>query len=293
MPILFKNLTLGNESKLSLHLLNRFFLTPKTMEQSERISDKRLIEMDDRISSFLNGTMSEKQERQFLEDIKYDGELKSKAVATARMAKAMIAVGRKRDRQVLDAMLTVDDAHMESIVSETVNAGKGKDRRPVRQRRLMQIVDIVMAVAASVVLMLVMETSYMNYKAVEAVKTLGDEYARVFSADELLRGGENADVKRECRMLFDNVKTGKDLDATTARLAQLWDLSTMSIYNDYTIYAPEIGWNLAIAYLKEGEPENARIVLAKLMERTDEGSAMNERAKELMRQIERKSTPHF
>jgi hypothetical protein len=51
------------------------------------------------------------------------------------------------------------------------------------------------------------------------------------------------------------------LRKTTARLASLWDLAKQDIYNDYTDYAPYIGWNLAIGYLEDYEKAKAKAVL--------------------------------
>ena len=56
----------------------------------------------------------------------------------------------------------------------------------------------------------------------------------------------------------------------------------METYNDYTDYSAEIGWNLAIAHLKDNDKKNARKVLEKLLETSEEGSAVNHKAKELL-----------
>lgn len=75
------------------------------------------------------------------------------------------------------------------------------------------------------------------------------------------------------------------MDKTTRRLSVLWELSVMKTYNDYTNEAPYIGWNLAIAYLKDNNKEEAKTVLTKLLQTTESGSAVNGKAKELLEKL--------
>lgn len=94
-----------------------------------------------------------------------------------------------------------------------------------------------------------------------------------------------ADVAKDLQALYANVQEGKDLDKTTRRLSVLWELSVMKTYNDYTNEAPYIGWNLAIAYLKDNNKEEAKTVLTKLLQTTESGSAVNGKAKELLKKL--------
>ena len=57
--------------------------------------------------------------------------------------------------------------------------------------------------------------------------------------------------------------------------------------NDYTDYAPEIGWNLAIGYLKDNKRKEAKVTLEKLIEVAPEGTAIGDKVKELTNEIEK------
>ena len=59
----------------------------------------------------------------------------------------------------------------------------------------------------------------------------------------------------------------------------------METYNDYTDYSAEIGWNLAIANLKDNNKKEAKKVLEKLVDTSEAGSAVNQKAKELLSEI--------
>ena len=95
--------------------------------------------------------------------------------------------------------------------------------------------------------------------------SLGDKYAAVFvSQQQPSRGAENANAVRELSRLYGNVQRGQDLDSTIYRLSLLWELANMETYNDYTNEAPYIGWNLAIAHLKNNDQQAAIVVLSRL-----------------------------
>ena len=52
-----------------------------------------------------------------------------------------------------------------------------------------------------------------------------------------------------------------------------------------TDFAPEIGWNLAIGYLKDNKRKQAKATLEKLIEVAPEGTAIGNKARELLNQI--------
>ena len=72
---------------------------------------------EERINSFLRGEMSSEEETLFIDELKSNEELRNKAVATARMAKAMKTVGEENDSLVKEALLTSDEHDIEMIVN--------------------------------------------------------------------------------------------------------------------------------------------------------------------------------
>jgi thioredoxin-like negative regulator of GroEL len=59
----------------------------------------------------------------------------------------------------------------------------------------------------------------------------------------------------------------------------------METYNDYTDYSSEIGWNLAIAYLKDNNKKDASVVLEKLVAQAESGNAIHAKAIELLEKL--------
>lgn len=142
--------------------------------------------------------------------------------------------------------------------------------------------------AAAVALILVVGGyQYYNYRITTG---LGDEYAMAFAVDQQasFRGAGTAQDKAmtdELTRLFANVKNDKDLEKTTRRLSFLWQVSTMEYFNAYLDYAPLIGWNLAIAHLKQNDKDEALKVLVVLSDGRY-GDAMAKKAKELIGKLE-------
>ena len=85
---------------------------------------------------------------------------------------------------------------------------------------------------------------------------------------------------------MDNVAQKKDMDNTLHELALCWELATQDTYNDYTNYAPEIGWNLAIGHLKNNDRKQAKAVLGKLTDVAPVGTAIGDKARELLKKVD-------
>lgn len=203
------------------------------------------IRRDERISRYLKGKMNDQEEKQFLADMESDEQLKQDAIAQARLVKGMAQVD-------------------EELIQELKTASESKIAYSGRSRRIMFRKPITwLSVAASVAGLL-----FAGYKGYDYYDTtrLGMKYATAFPMDTLVRGETDYAVETELQMLFNNVVERKDLKETTKRLSELWELSNQETYNDYTDYAPYIGWYLAIGYLEDYEKGKARTVLLNMLD---------------------------
>ena len=82
------------------------------------------------------------------------------------------------------------------------------------------------------------------------------------------------------------MKDNVNLDGAIHELSLCWELSTMETYNDYTDYSAEIGWNLAIAYLKDNNKKDALAVLEKMATLYEADNVMGKQVRELQQKIE-------
>lgn len=222
-------------------------------------NESKLIADDERIECYLKGRMTPTEESQFVELLKSDKELRERAKIQAQLIQAM----RHVDIETVKAFQNTDDASIRNIA---------------RKRNVISIRHW-MAVAASVlVTFLIGFKSYDYY----SVTSIGKEYATAFAISSQLRGDADTDTQSELEALSKNVENGYDMDSTIVALEQLWQKANQDTYNEYTDYAPNIGWNLAMAYLQNYEKEKAKTVLVKLQKDYPVGTAMGDRIQEII-----------
>jgi len=221
-------------------------------DNENSVQEKDLLN-DERISRYMKGVMNADEESAFMEELKNNEELRNQAIAQARLVKGMKQV----DEELKDAFREADEQTIRRITNKAVGNKKHSARW--------------LAIAASIVFIV-----FVGFKSYDYYDTtrLGREYANTFPTSTIIRGETNADVDAELTTLFNNVAEGKDLDNTTSRLKTLWDLSKQETYNDYSDYAPYIGWNLAIGYLEDYEKTKAKDVLIEMRQIYREGTAI-------------------
>ena len=240
------------------------------------INDALLLE-DDRIVNYLKGRMTDEEEQAFIEELKTNQELKSKAVAMARMVKGMKEVGKQMDEETTNSILASNHSEIEDIATD-VSRGHRKGK-VISLRKAASWLSM----AASVALIVWAGIGYKDYRQ---TTSLGEQYATTFSFEQQTRGaGEHTDAEVKLAKLFENIANKSDLDKTLHDLSLCWELSTQETYNDYTDFAPEIGWNLAIGYLKDNKRQQAKVTLEKLIEVAPEGTAIGKKAREVLKKI--------
>ncbi len=224
----------------------------------DSIKNDILQDNEERISRYLHGKMTPDEETLFEKDLLSDETLRKQTEAIARTIKAMNAIGSEHDRKLVEEM-------------------RGSSKKKTRPTRWLSI-------AASFALLITV--GYYTYDYSSTV-SLGKEYATAFPLSTEIRGEEDEEVLNKLTVLFDNVANNRDIDNTIEQLEVLWQQSQSDSYNEYTTYAPYIGWNLAIAYLLKYQKKDAKKVLMILREQgfNSNSTALVNQAEELMVQI--------
>lgn len=246
-------------------------------DKFNNIIDETLLLEDERIVRYLKGKMTAEEEQEFMQELESNEELKSKAVAIARMVKGMKEVGATSDKKVIGEFLTADSDEIRAVAKNASATNKKGKIMSLRRTATW------LSAAASVALLIWGGFTYLDYRKTTA---LGNEYSTVFSSSQLIRGGEdNAEIENKLAKLFDNVASKKDLDNTLHELSLCWEIAKQETYNDYTDYAPEIGWNLAIGHLKNNDKKKAKEVLNKLVDVAPEGTVIGDKTRELLKKV--------
>lgn len=229
-------------------------------ETSNKILEQEFLD-DERISLFMQGKMSADEESAFLDELKNNDELRERAIIQTRLIKGMKQV----DEELKDAFRQTDERTIKRIANATV----GHKKQSIRW----------LAIAASIVF-----AAFVGFKSYDYYDTtsLGKEYADTFPVSTIIRGEKDNDVEVELTTLFNKVSNGEDLDETTSRLAVLWEQAKQDTYNDYTDYAPHIGWNLAIAYLRNYDKSKAKCILDEMKKLYSKDMAIGSKVNELL-----------
>lgn len=232
-------------------------------DNENSVQEKDLLN-DERITRYMQGKMNADEESAFMEELNSNEDLRNQAIAQARLVKGMKQV----DEELRDAFREAD----EQTIKDIANVAFGGKKKSASW----------LAIAASVVFIV-----FVGFKSYDYYDTtsLGREYANTFPTSTIIRGEANADVDTELTMLFNNVAEGKDLDNTTSRLKTLWEIAKQDTYNDYTNYAPYIGWNLAVGYLEDYEKSKAKDILMEMKKMYFEGTAVGDKTRILLNAI--------
>ena len=222
------------------------------------------LDRDERIDRYIKGQMDSQEETQFLADMASDDLLRQDAITHARLVHGM--------QQVDDELVKALKAASESEVKASLRPHKILFRRPITW----------LSLAASIAIIL-----FAGYKGYDYyhITRLGMEYASVFPMETIVRGDSETPVDEELQLLFYNVIERKNLTSTTKRLSQLWTLANQDTYNDYTDYAPYIGWYLAIGYLENYEKDKAIHTLQQMTNQTNYPYIISDKANTLLHRI--------
>ncbi len=223
------------------------------------------LDQDERITCFIKGKMNVKDEMKFLADMKSDEQLKQDAIAQARLIRGMAQV---------------DD----ELIQTLKNASKAEVISSVHSRKVIFRKTIGwISMAASIALFIFI--GYYGYDYYDTTH-LGMRYATAFPMETSVRGDSNSTVESELQTLFNNIIERKNLSETTERLSELWTISNQEVYNDYTDYAPYIGWYLAIGYLEDYEKDKAKSILQIMYKDSDINIRLKTQISKLLEDIE-------
>lgn len=247
------------------------------MDNNIKVTEKEIRE-DERIDAFLRGKMSDDDAQQFLKELESNEELKGKAIAMARMIKAMDKAGREREEETVKLLKSVSEEEFMDVVKENSTLHKPKVL-PLWRRR-----STILAIAASLLLLIMIGGGY-QYIDYRNTQSLAEAYALSFDSPSYIKGEENAGVTKELSGLYQNVKDGEEIDETITRLTELWELSKLDTYNDYTNYSNEIGYELAIAYLRDNDKDNAKQVLLSLKQSVEPESELGKKIDALLKEL--------
>lgn len=214
--------------------------------------------LDQRINRYLRNQMTAEEEATFVSDMQTDGELRLRAFAIASMARAIKEKQRDTDNSIMER------------VGNTV-------KMPPRRRR-------VWAAAAAIAALIIAghygygEYSYRQRNAFVA------QYINA-TADRQhsdVRGDADNQLDTRLDSIAKQIQTERDMQPIITALKPLYDRRLTDV--ECAQNANRTAWLLALAYIKNGDKEQAANVLQQII-KENEGMPIAKKASEILKKL--------
>ena len=208
--------------------------------------------IDERIDSFIRGTMTEEEEAAFKEEIKADPELRAQVLATVSLIKGIRSQEAEKEKVL--------------IQNNTKNRARS-----------------IMLWACSIAALFVIIFGVYKEKRYRDLSAIVSPYYSEYSMSEYSRGDDIDSVTvAHLYTLFNNIKEQRNVSDIIEELAPIY----ASLDSDFTYhdYANDIALNLALAYIKDDQIEKAIPVLEKL-EKDNLDTPIAVKAQEILKKL--------
>lgn len=232
---------------------------------------------DAKVDRFLRHQMTSQEEQEFKAELTANPELMARAGIMALMIKSMSDVGLKRDQQFVEEIKSMSEAKFRKVAWLKPKA-KVISFWPKFTRY---------AAAACVAGLICWGGIYFfNIHQTVSLGNSFDYYAynMDISDGEYVRGIADSEILDQLSTLFNNVKEGKDLKKTIVQLEAIYP-KALEEESEYSQYDNDIAWNLAIAYLKDGERKKPIPVLESMITRNQDYPEITKPVQELLDKI--------
>ena len=208
----------------------------------------------ERIERYFREQMSPEENEAFLNDLRSDMDLREEAQMMALMITEM------KEEQANESEKLIED-----VLGEEKQAKKAK---------IIRMVCWPLSIAAVIAIFYGVT---LLWDRQSSSNVLFNEYYQSYNIQGASRSVES-NAEKELVALFNQVGTADDVKPIIDQLQKIYD-SIDSEY-EYSLYADDITWYLALAYLKDDQPDKAKELLKPLAEKG------NEKAVELIKAIE-------
>lgn len=224
---------------------------------------------DIRLELFLKGKMTEEESKTFLSELQSNPDLRERAQTMAAAIKNMKELKHE---------------HGQRVASKIENLSEREFRKEAKLPQKTKIISLHTITRMSIAACFIGIISFGTYRYYIYNETiaLGNRYYAEIPTELVVRDAD--DVSVQLTRLFNNVKNNEDLDNTILNLEEKFNMAISVDYNDYTNYVNDIGWNLAIAHLKDGNRDDAVKTLELLISHS-ESDIIIEKYKKLIKEI--------
>ena len=241
--------------------------------------------IDERIESFLRGTMTKEEEANFKQEIKADPELRNHVMATVSLIKGI------RYKDAAEEMTIIQNNTKEKtrtrhfghftfrrsgyIALEVEDDDEGPTQKSKRG---------FLWWACSIAAVFAIFFGYQKDRRFSELSDLVSPYYSEYSMSDYTRGDVDSITVAHLYTLFNKIKEQRNVNNIIAELEPIY----ANIDSDFTYsaYANDIAINLALAYIKNDQTDKAAIILKKLAEDNSD-TPIAIKANELLKKLEK------
>lgn len=218
----------------------------------DKYNDIQQEAIDERIDSFIRGTMTEEEETAFKQEIQEDPELRAQVLATISLIKGIRTQEAEKEKEL--------------IQKHTKNRTRS-----------------IMLWACSIAALFVIIFGVYKEKRYRDLSATVSPYYSEYSMSEYSRGDLDSVSVAHLYTLFNNIKEQRNVSDIIKELEPIY----ASLDSDFTYspYANDIALNLALAYIKDNQIYKAIPVLEKLKEDNPD-SPIAVKATELLKKLQ-------
>ena len=219
----------------------------------DKYTDIQQEAIDERIDSFIRGTMTGEEERAFKQEIQADPELRSQVLATLALVKG-------------------------------IRSQEAEKEKPLIQQNTKHKTRTIMLWACSIAAMFVIIFGVKKELRYRELSALVSPYYMEYRMSDASRGDVDSVTVTHLYTLFNNIKDQRDVSNIIEEIEPIY--ATLDTEFTYNAYANDIAWNLALAYIKDDQIGKAIPVLEKLI-KDNPDTPIAIKAKELIEKLQK------
>ena len=231
----------------------------------DKYNDIQQEKIEERIDSFIRGTMSEEEEAAFKQEIKADPELRAQVLATVSLIKGIRNQESAKEKEL--------------IQENTIQQRQANIQQQQANKRPRSI----MLWACSIAALFVIFFGVYKEKRYRDLSGIVSPYYSEYSMSEYFRGDLDSVSVAHLYTVFNNIQKERNVGDIIEELEPIYG----SLDSDfaYSAYANDISFNLALAYIKDDQIDKAIPVLEKLV-KDNPDTPIAVKAKELLKELQ-------
>lgn len=238
-------------------------------------------EFDEKVNLYLKSQMNEKEEQEFFKELAASLELLQRAKAIAFAVSQMKGNWKEHDEKIIEAIRKIPMEDLKRLIPTPVgtDTAVAASVKPGIVGKKYKVLRWSIGIAASVLILFGGFHLYdINY-----TKGLGNSYSNIFNSQQMLsRSASDTVVTSKLSTMFSYVQKGDSLSVAIDFLSKAYEADgEYAIYKDFNDC---ISWNLAIAYLKDGDKKKAKNILEKIPVKYPD-TPLAAKAKELLEKL--------